>query len=266
MNTTTGERTLIAKGQLTGRHVLRHLAARHALPLLEGQQVPGLRPRGRRRPRRSARAGAVELHRPRSTTTREPSRPFGVAGYTSDGKAVIANHRYDLWLLPLDGSAPTNLTGGLGDQERDALPPRPDRAGGPERRPRSVGPRGTFDLTKPVTLSAYGAMDEEGRLLRTGRRTAEGAGLRGRVVQHTGEGAQGRRFLFTRQTFVEFPDLRVVGPGLRRFEEDHRRQSRSRRTSCGATACCSTSRTRTACGCRASWRCPTTTSRARSGR
>ena len=33
---------------------LRHLAARHALPLLEGQQVPGLRPRRRRRPGRSA--------------------------------------------------------------------------------------------------------------------------------------------------------------------------------------------------------------------
>ena len=44
------------------------------------------------------------------------------------------------------------------------------------------------------------------------------------------------RFLFTRQTFVEFPDLRVVGAWVRRLEEDHRRQSRSSRTSCGATA------------------------------
>ena len=32
---------------------------------------------------------------------------YGVAGYASDGKAVVANHRYDLWLLPLDGSAAT---------------------------------------------------------------------------------------------------------------------------------------------------------------
>ena len=43
---------------------------------------------------------------------------YGVAGYASDGKAVIANHRYDLWLLPLDGSAATNLTGGLGAKRR----------------------------------------------------------------------------------------------------------------------------------------------------
>ncbi len=57
-------------------------------------------------------------------------------------------------------------------------------------------------------------MDEEGRLLRTRRRAAEGAGLRGRVVQHAGEGAKADRFLFTRQTFVEFPDLRVSGPGF----------------------------------------------------
>ncbi len=45
-----------------------------------------------------------------------PKPPFGIAGFTSDGKAVIVNHQYDLWLLPLDGSAPTNLTAALGDQ------------------------------------------------------------------------------------------------------------------------------------------------------
>ena len=39
---------------------------------------------------------------------------FGIAGYTSDGKAAIAQHRYDLWLMPLDGSAPKNLTNGVG--------------------------------------------------------------------------------------------------------------------------------------------------------
>src|SRR6185436_9467710 len=43
-----------------------------------------------------------------------PKPAYGIAGYTSDGKAAIAQHRYDLWMLPLDGSAPKNLTNGLG--------------------------------------------------------------------------------------------------------------------------------------------------------
>jgi hypothetical protein len=43
-----------------------------------------------------------------------PKPAYGIAGYTPDGTAAIAQHRYDLWLLPLDGSAPKNLTNGLG--------------------------------------------------------------------------------------------------------------------------------------------------------
>ena len=43
-----------------------------------------------------------------------PKPSYGIAGYTADGKAVIAQHRYDLYLMPLDGSAPTNITKGVG--------------------------------------------------------------------------------------------------------------------------------------------------------
>src|SRR4029078_2789641 len=40
---------------------------------------------------------------------------YGVTGYTKDEKYVILDHRYDLWLLSLDGSeAPRNLTNGAG--------------------------------------------------------------------------------------------------------------------------------------------------------
>ena len=43
-----------------------------------------------------------------------PKPSYGIAGYTTDGKSVIVQHRYDLWLLPLDGSAARNLTNGAG--------------------------------------------------------------------------------------------------------------------------------------------------------
>src|SRR4029453_4233457 len=43
-----------------------------------------------------------------------PKPSYGPAGSTSDGKTVIVQQRYDLWALPLDGSAARNLTNGLG--------------------------------------------------------------------------------------------------------------------------------------------------------
>ena len=52
VNTSTGERTLMLKNQLTEQRHLRHDAARQARPLLEGQPVPRLRPRCRPRRRR----------------------------------------------------------------------------------------------------------------------------------------------------------------------------------------------------------------------
>ena len=39
---------------------------------------------------------------------------YGVMGYTTDKKSVIVQHRYDLWEMPLDGSAARNLTNGTG--------------------------------------------------------------------------------------------------------------------------------------------------------
>ena len=71
---------------------------------------------------------------------------YGIAGYASDGKAVIVNHRYDLWLLPLDGSAPDESD----RRPRHARTRYVSASSGPSRWtrrvPRAVGPRGTFDL------------------------------------------------------------------------------------------------------------------------
>ena len=92
-----------------------------------------------------------------SSTIPGLSPPFGVAGYAKDGSGVIVEHRYDLWLLPYDGSAPRNLTDGVGSKQEIKS------AAGPHWR-RSIRslPRaerdGTRDSTsaKPLTLSAYG--------------------------------------------------------------------------------------------------------------
>jgi Tol biopolymer transport system component len=71
--------------------------------------------------------------------------PYGITGWTKDGKAVILTHKYDLWLQPLKGGAPKNLTRGIGAKEEIRF--RYIRTDREER---------FIDLSKPVLLSAFG--------------------------------------------------------------------------------------------------------------
>ena len=211
VDTTTGERTLIVKGQLSGRHVFGiNPHATHFLYWKGGQIVAYDLAAGTAK---ALGAGAV------SFVDREYDHPgtkpsYGLAGHTKDGRAVIAQHRHDLWLVPLDGSAPKNLTRGLGAAKEvrfRLLRPQP---ADPTVR-RSEGPRGTVDLSKPVLLSAYGEWTKK-----SGYYEWVDGEMKELVLEDASYGPPTRamkadKFLFTRQTFVEFPDLRVSGPGFK---------------------------------------------------
>ena len=211
VSTSTGERTLIAKGQLTGRNtfgITPH--GRHFLFWKDSQIQAYDFQAGTTKALGAGKVSFVDLEYDHPGT--KPS--YGIAGYASDGKAVIAQDRYDLWLVPFDGSAPKNLTQGVGAKSEirfrilRPVPPDPTL-------PRPVGPRGTIDLTKPVTLSAYGEWTKK-----SGYYELAGGLLKELIYEDASFGNPVRamkadRFLFTRQTFVEFPDLRVSGPGFR---------------------------------------------------
>jgi dipeptidyl aminopeptidase/acylaminoacyl peptidase len=211
VNTSTGERTLIVKGQLTGGHVFG----------ISPQGTHFLYWKGSKFQAYDLDAGTTRTLggiSPASFIDVEYDHPgtkpsYGIAGYTSDGKAVIVHHQYDLWLFPLDGSAPTSLTGGLGAKNEirfrlvRTAPPDPTE-------PRAARARGTFDLAKPVTLSAYGQWTKK-----DGFYELSGGQMKELVYEDAEfstpvKARKADRFLFTRQTFVEFPDLRVSGPGF----------------------------------------------------
>src|SRR5262249_9587363 len=92
---------------------------------------------------------------------------WGVGGWSKDGRSVLLYDKFDVWQLPLDnvGKA-VNLTQGVG--AKDQIQFRVVRfgsAGGRGGRGGGGGGRGGganaeeddgIDLTKPVTLSAYG--------------------------------------------------------------------------------------------------------------
>ncbi len=211
VNTSTGERTLVAKGQLIGRHTFGITPHGRYFLFWKDSKIQAYDfGAGTTKALGAGAVSFVDLEEDHPGT--RPS--YGIAGYSSDGKAVIAQHRYDLWLVPFDGSAAKNLTNGVGAKNEirfRILRPVP----ADPTLPRSVGPRGTIDLSKPITLSAYGEWTKK-----SGYYELAGGQLKELIYEDASfsnpvRAMKADRFLFTRQTFVEFPDLRVSGPSFR---------------------------------------------------
>lgn len=154
---------------------------------------------------------------------------YGLAGYSTDGKSVIVEGRYDLWALPLDGSAARNLTNGAGTQgevrfryvRTEPSDVVGGSGGGPGGGPGGGGGRGgragreTIDLSKPLTLSAYGEWTKKAGFYELADGKLREIVYEDASFSNPAKAAKADRFLFTRQTFVEFPDLRVSGPNFK---------------------------------------------------
>jgi dipeptidyl aminopeptidase/acylaminoacyl peptidase len=215
VNTSTGERTRMLTGQLTGSHVFGISPdGRHFLYWKDDQfQAWDLDAGASRALGGDGRTSFVdqEFDRP------GPKPAYGISAYAKDGTAVLVEHRYDTWLLPLDGSAPSNLTNGAGAKDEIRFryvrtEPDDDAPGGGGRGGRGGGARQTVDLSKPLTFSAYGEYTKKSGFYRLA-----GGRLTPLVYEDASYGTPERakdadRFLLTRQTFREFPDLRVSGP------------------------------------------------------
>lgn len=139
---------------------------------------------------------------------------YGVAGWTRDGR-VLLNHQFDIWAVPLDGSKATNLTGGVGTAEQIRFR-IVNFAGG------QGGGRGGFaaaapdtgdtriDMTKPLTLSAYGEWTKK-----SGYYSLASGGKPMPIIYEeksiggVSKAANADRIIFTEQTATEFPDYWV---------------------------------------------------------
>jgi dipeptidyl aminopeptidase/acylaminoacyl peptidase len=238
VNTTTGERTLMMKGQLTNTST--------------GSHIFGISPDGNyflywkdnKFLAYNLESGASRTLGGTITTSfidtefdhPGPKPSFGLAGYTTDKKSVIVQHRYDLWEMPLDGSAARNLTNGTGTKNEMRFryvrtePLEPNLGsmagggaaqGGPGGGGGFGGGRGggnaaraTIDLSKPITLSAYGEYTKKAGFYELANGQLKELVYEDAAFSNPVKAAKADKYLFTRQTFVEFPDLRVSGPGF----------------------------------------------------
>ena len=212
VNVSTGERTVIRKATLIGPHAPGFSSnGKHYLLWLDGKfQDYDLATATLKA------LGAANTPSFANTQFDHPGpRPsFGVAGYAKDGSGVIVEHRFDLWLLPYNGSAPKNLTLGVGSKQEikfvpvrtEAVDPMAARA---DRDARAI------DLSASVTLSAYGEWTKKAGLYQLADGKLSEVIYEDAAFSTPVKAAKSDRYLFTRQTFAEFPDLRVASASLK---------------------------------------------------
>ena len=224
VNTTTGERTPMFKAQ--GQTLGVSPDSKHLLYWKDGHVWDYVIGTGETK-NLTQRAVASFADQ---TFDRPGTRPsYGVAGYAKDGSGVILNHRYDLYLQPYDGSPATNLTGGLGTREEirfryqplegeadQAAVTRLDDEEDQADETRQAGGRGgrppgrTIDLAKPVLLTAYGQWTKKAGFYELNGKELSKLVYEDRIFRGITKAKKADRLLFTRETFVDFPNYFVT--------------------------------------------------------
>ena len=125
---------------------------------------------------------------------------YGVAGWSADGKSLILNHRYDVWLQPLNGDKAVNLTGGVGAKDEICL-----------RHIRFDEEEQGIDLSKPLILSAYGQWTKKAGFYRldAGATTAVPLVFKDKWFGTPVKAKDADAYLFSIESFVESPDYYV---------------------------------------------------------
>ena len=146
---------------------------------------------------------------------------WGLAGWSSDGRYVLVYDKYDVWRLSLDGTGkPVDLTQGAGRAQqiefrvvRLDLPGGGGRGGRGGRGGFAAGPRVEdhgIDLSKPITLSAYGEWTKKsGYWTLAPGQPPKPLIYEDKMIGQASKAEHADRVIFTEQTFRQFPDYWV---------------------------------------------------------
>ncbi|MCR4395951.1 MAG: prolyl oligopeptidase family serine peptidase [Candidatus Saccharicenans sp.] len=145
----------------------------------------------------------VNFFREEWDTPNEPPA-YGLAGWTENEGSVLIYDRYDIWEIKPDGSSARLLTGNLGRENKLFL------------RYLKLDPEEkAISLKKPLLLSAFDeATKATGfyRLEPQKNSKPERLIYQPKMLSRLQKAKQAEKYVFTIQTFEEFPDLWVSGP------------------------------------------------------
>jgi len=233
VNTTTGERTPMFKAQ--GQTLGLSPDSKHFLYWKDGHVWDYIIETGETK-NLTQRAAVSFVDKDYDHPGTKPS--YGVTGYAKDGKGVILNHKYDLYLQPYDGSPAVNLTGGVGTRdeirfryqplegEADQAPvtrvedqaaqaaltgqeDEEDTAVDIRQGPGFGGRRAQdryIDLSKSVLLTAYGEWTKKAGFYELDGKDLKKLVFEDKAYGRVTKAKKADRLLFTQETFVDFPN------------------------------------------------------------
>ncbi len=125
--------------------------------------------------------------------------PHGVADWTTEGEPIMESD-FDLWLQPLDGGDPVNLTQGVGAERQIRfrildLDPETDEV----------------DLDEPIYLTAYGEYTKDAGFWRLDGDDMEELVYTGARFGNPVKAEDADVVMFTQQDFRTFPDIHLSG-------------------------------------------------------
>lgn len=132
------------------------------------------------------------------------SPTYGLAGWTKDKKHVIVNHKYDLWMLALDGSEATNITRGVGKEKQIIF------------RYQNLDEEEEYiDTSRDMLLTAFGEWTKKDGFYRLDMGNDPEPLLYADASFDEVEKARNSdRVILTRETFKDFPDYYKTDTGF----------------------------------------------------
>jgi hypothetical protein len=171
---------------------------------------------------------------------------YGVTGYTKDGKYVLLDHRYDIWVVSLDGTAaPRMLTDGVGGKsamrlryvslDPDGPPAGFAGGGGGGRGGRGGGAGDMIDISKPMLFTAYGDLTKKSGFYELADGKVREIVYQDKRFGPVQKATNADRYLFTREDWSEFPDLQVSTRSFQNSKKADRREPAASGVSVGST-------------------------------
>ncbi len=133
--------------------------------------------------------------------------PYGLGGWTKDGRALIYD-RFDIWSVAPDGSGAVNLTQGAGRKDGIVL-----------RTVRLDTEQETFDLTQPLLLKAENEKTREQGFYRLEKGSLRRLTMSAREYGTPIKAKDADVVVLTSGSFSEFPDLHVTDVSMKDFRK-----------------------------------------------